>query len=105
MPEPKDVSVSRLSFPLQMVILAVTTVVSVVSSQALSTASIRGEISDLRQTVAVMTARQEVRDDSYSAAIRELKQDGVQQKEDLQKQIRTLEYVITEIKIDLAKRR
>lgn len=103
--EPKDVSVNRLSFPLQMVILAVTTVVSVVSSQALATASIRSEISDLRQTVAVMTARQEVRDDSYSAAIRELKQDGVQQKEDLQKQIRTLEYVITEIKIDLAKRR
>jgi hypothetical protein len=101
----RPVSVSRLSFPLQIVVLVVTTVVSVIGSQALATSAIRGEISDLRQAVAVMGARQEVRDDSYRGSITELKAEGVKQKDDLQKQIRALEYVIQEIKIDLARRR
>lgn len=103
--EDREVSVNRLSFPLQVVIFAVTTAVSVVASSAVTSASIKGEVSELRQTVAVQMAKQEARDDAYRDAIRELKADGVTQKEDLQKQIRALEYVVNEIKIDLAKRR
>lgn len=105
MPEPKDVSVNRLSFPLQMVVTAAIMVASVVGSQAMTSAAVRNEIGSLRTEIAVMNTKQEVRDDFYRAAIMELKSEGTKQRDELQRQMKALEYVINEIKVDLAKRR
>ena len=104
MPDEKEVSAGRLSFPLQLVILAVTTVASVVGSQAMANSAIRGEIGGLRTEVAVMNTKQEVRDGFYRDAILELKSDGAKQKEELQRQMKALEYQINEIQVTLAKR-
>lgn len=100
----KPISVSRLSFPLAVVLLMVSSAVSVAVSNQISAAAVRGELAALRTEVATMNTKQETRDGFYREAIAELKQEGMRQKIELQTQMRALEYVVQEVKISLARR-
>lgn len=87
-PEEKQspISFGRVNFPLSVVLLVIA-----------ATAFLHNSLGNIRTDLAVMNTKQEVRDVFYREKISELRQEAATQKEELQRQIKALEYIVLEV--------